>query len=69
MAACLVEYGANHRKEMVIIEEPFSRVEELLHYDMGLGYFGSGFRAALQGEVNPAVLAEEVVDPPNADNI
>lgn len=67
LAVYLAEYGASHWKEMVIIEEPFGRVEELWHYDMGLGYFGPRFRAALQGEVNPAVVADEVVDPPNAN--
>lgn len=64
LAAYLEEYGANNWKQMVIIEEPFGRVEELWHYDMGLGYFGPRFRATLQGEVNPAVLADEVVNPP-----
>lgn len=65
LAAYLAEYGARNWKEMVIIEEPFGRVEELWHYDMGLGYFGPRFRAVLQGEVNPAALADEVVNPPN----
>lgn len=36
---------------------------------MGLGYYGPRFRAALQGEVNPAVLADEVVDPPQDNNV
>lgn len=39
-------------------------MEELWHYDMGLGNFGPCFRAVLQGEVNPSVLADEVVNPP-----
>lgn len=34
LAAYLAEYGANNWKKMVIIEEPFGRVEELWHYDM-----------------------------------
>lgn len=33
--AYLVDYVANHWKEMVIIKEPFGRVKELWHYDMG----------------------------------
>lgn len=40
-------------------------MEELWHYDMGLGNFGPCFRAVLQGEVNPSVLADEVVNPPH----
>lgn len=49
---------------MVILEDPVGRVDEILHYDMGLVYFGPRYRAALQGEVNPAVMADEVVNPP-----
>lgn len=49
LAAYLAEYGANNWKTMVIIEEPFGSVEELWHYDMGLGHFGQRFRAVLQG--------------------
>lgn len=64
LAAYLAEYGAFHWKKMVIIEEPFGRVEELWHYDMGLGYYGPRFRAALQSEVNLAVMMDEVVNPP-----
>lgn len=64
LATNLAEYGANIWKEMVILEEPVGRVEEIWHYDMGLGNYGPRFRAALQGEVNPAVMADEVVNPP-----
>lgn len=49
---------------MVIIEEPFGRVEKLWHYDMGLVYYSPRFRAALRGEVNSAILVDEVVNPP-----
>lgn len=34
---------------------------------MGLGYYGPRFRAVLQGEVNLAALADEVVNPPVED--
>lgn len=64
LAAYLAEYGANNWEEMVIIEEPFGRVEKLWHYDTGLCYYSPHFRAALRGEVNPAILVDEVVNPP-----
>ncbi|KAK1356363.1 hypothetical protein POM88_049619 [Heracleum sosnowskyi] len=36
MTIYLAEYGARNFKDMVIMEEPFGRIEELWHLEMGL---------------------------------
>ncbi|KAK1365907.1 hypothetical protein POM88_041468 [Heracleum sosnowskyi] len=58
----LAEYGAQNFKEMVVMEEPFGRVQELWNLDMGLGPIGPRFQARRLQDVVHNAAVEDVVN-------
>ncbi|KAK1399086.1 hypothetical protein POM88_008949 [Heracleum sosnowskyi] len=68
LAVYLAEYGAQNFKEMVVMENPFGRVQELWSLDMGLGPIGPRFQARRLEEVVHNAAVEDVLDPDNHEN-
>ncbi|KAK1401582.1 hypothetical protein POM88_001187 [Heracleum sosnowskyi] len=67
LAVYLAEYGAQNFKDMVVMKEPFGRVQELWNLDMGLGPSGLRFQARRLEDVVHNATVEDIVNPEKGD--
>ncbi|KAK1357957.1 hypothetical protein POM88_051213 [Heracleum sosnowskyi] len=56
MATYLAEFGAANYDQMILIEQPFSRIKEIWHADMGLGPFGRRYMTVTETDFRAEVI-------------
>ncbi|KAK1383369.1 hypothetical protein POM88_021104 [Heracleum sosnowskyi] len=56
MTTYLAEYGAANYDQMILIEQPFGRIKEIWHADMGLGPFGRRYMAVREADFRAEVV-------------